>query len=448
MRSIARHLLAWMLGALGVGSLLLVGASYLTTLEEMNEVFDDNLRQVAMAVASHHRMSAGSEVALTRDELPPLASLYDQYGDFDYVTLVWTRDGALRYVSDPAVSLPFTPVAGLARVDAGSERWHVYTLVLPSGVVQAAQRASARRALAGESASQVLTIALMLALVTAVMLAVALRRGLRPLDAAADDVARRSAVSLAPIEERGTPLEIHPLIRAINGLMRRLSQAFDAQRRFVADAAHELRSPVAALRLQLQRLERARDDAQRAEAAAELRAGVDRSQRLIEQLLNLSRVEPDAPARLEPVDLGDLARAVVAARSIEADERGIDLGAEAGDGIVVQADRAELEMVLENLVGNALRHASGRIDVRAAVLSGRPALQVIDDGPGVPEADRERVFDRFHRGETSRGTVGSGLGLAIVRAVCERHGATVTLHTGPWERGLEARVLFRAPGEE
>jgi signal transduction histidine kinase len=443
MRSIARHLLAWMLGALSVGALLLVGVSYLTTLEEMNEIFDDNLRQVAMAVASHHRMEP-LEPALTRDELPPTGSLYDQYGDFDYVTLVWTREGALRYVSDPAVALPFSRAGGLARVDAGGERWHVYTLVLPSGVVQAAQRASARRALAGESASQVLTTALLLVFLTAGLLAAALRRGLRPLDRAAGDVARRSAVSLAPIDEGGAPLEIHPLIRAINGLLHRLSQALEAQRRFVADAAHELRSPVAALRLQVQRLERARDDAQRAAATAELRAGVERSQRLIEQLLNLSRVAPDAPAQLGPVDLGELARAVVAGRSTEALERGIDLGADAEDGIVVQADRAQLEMLLQNLVGNALRHASRRIDVRASRVDGRPALQVIDDGPGIHESERERVFDRFHRGEAAAGTPGSGLGLAIVRAVCERHGATATLHTAPGGRGLEARVRFGA----
>jgi signal transduction histidine kinase len=440
MRSIARHLLAWTLGALIVGSLLIVGASYLATLEEMNEVFDDNLRQVAMAVASHQRPDDGD--ALTRGELPALPSLYDQRGDFNYVTLAWSPDGRLRYLSDPAVSLPFSSAEGLARVTSGAEQWHVYTIVLPGGVVQAAQRTSARKALAGEAASPLLSTALLLVLLTAVLLAAALRRGLRPLDVAAADVARRSEASLEPIDEAGVPREIHPLIRAINGLMRRLSRAFSAQRRFVADAAHELRSPVTALKLQLQLLERARDEAARTQAVMALKAGVERAQRLIEQLLDLSRLEPDAPLRRGPVDLAEIARSTVAHRSAEADSRNIDLGAEAPEGPVVAGDRAELAMLLDNLVGNALRHAATRIDVQAGRLDGQPALLVIDDGPGIPEAERELVFDRFHRGADSAGMVGSGLGLAIVRAVAERHGAIVSLHTAPGGRGLEARVLF------
>jgi len=447
MRSIARHLLAWTLGALSIGSLLVVGASYLATLEEMNEVFDDNLRQVAMAVASHYRPADNGE-ALTRGDLPELPSLYDQRGDFDYVTLAWTPDGRLRYVSDPSVSLPFSASGGLARVTSGAEEWHVYTIVLAGGVVQAAQRTSARRALAGEAASPLLTTALLLVLLTAVLLAAALRRGLRPLDVAAADVARRSEASLEPIDEAGVPQEIHPLIRAINGLMRRLSRAFSAQRRFVADAAHELRSPVTALKLQLQLLERARDEAARTQAVTALKAGVERARRLIEQLLDLSRLEPDAPLRRVPVDLAEIGRGTVAHRSAEADASNIDLGAEAQDGTVAGDDRAELAMLLDNLVGNALRHAAARIDVRAGWLDGRPALQVIDDGPGIPEAERELVFDRFHRGADSAGMAGSGLGLAIVRAVAERHGAFVSLHTAPGGRGLEARVLFMPPATD
>jgi len=148
------------------------------------------------------------------------------------------------------------------------------------------------------------------------------------------------------------------------------------------------------------------------------------------------------------VDLAEIGRGTVAHRSAEADARNIDLGAEAQDGVVVAGDRAELAMLLDNLVGNALRHAATRIDVRAGWLDGRPTLQVIDDGPGIPEAEREHVFDRFHRGADSAGMAGSGLGLAIVRAVADRHGAFVSLHTAPGGRGLEARVLFMPPAAD
>jgi len=280
------------------------------------------------------------------------------------------------------------------------------------------------------------------------LLTVALRRGLKPFDRAAADIATRSATSLEPIAEADMPLEIHPLIRSINGLMQRLDDAFGVQRRFVADAAHELRSPVTALRLQLQLLERANGDVARAHAVADLKAGIERSQRLIEQLLSLSRVEPDAPTQpLEPLDLGELVRDAVGRCSVVADDLGVDLGAEAPDTLTVHADRQQLELLLDNLIGNAIKYSGhgGTVDVRAARVDGQPALQVIDDGPGIAPEERARVFDRFHRGENAQRDArqtGSGLGLAIVKAIAQRHGAEVALHDGPAGNGLEVRVVF------
>jgi two-component system, OmpR family, sensor kinase len=449
MHSIQRHLLLWILGALSLGAAALIGVSYLVTLEEMDEIFNENLKQVALAVASHHPFDT-EPPPQRRDQLPQLPRVYEEDGDFDFTTLTWTNDGRLTFTSDPDVSLPFSRVNGLSEARAAGERWHMYTIVLDAGVVQVAQRESARRTLAGEAASQLLLPLLVLIVLIGVLLTMALRRGLLPFDRAADDIAARSAASLEPIAEAGMPREIHPLIRSINGLMHRLAVAFSAQRRFVADAAHELRSPVTALRLQLQLLERAADDAARLRAVADLKAGIDRSQRLIEQLLSLSRVEPDGPkGSLQPLDLGELTRDAVGRCSIVADDCGVDLGADASDAVSVTADRQQLEVLLDNLIGNAIKYArpGGTVDVRVCRIDGRPALQVIDDGPGIPVAERERVFDRFHRGEnTQRDTrhSGSGLGLAIVKAIAQRHDATVALHTAPSGHGLEVRVVFPA----
>ena len=449
MHSIERHLLRWILGALTLGGLALIGVSYVVTLEEMDEIFDENLKQVALAVASHHPFDADS-VPQRRDQLPALPRVYEQEGNFDFTILTWTDEGQLTSSSEPGLSLPFSRTSGLSNTSTGGEEWHVYTIVLDDGVVQVAQRASARRTLAGESASQLFLPLFVLIVLIGVLLTVALRRGLKPFDRAADHIAGRSAVSLEPIAPVGMPREIHPLIRSINDLMQRLADAFSAQRRFVADAAHELRSPITALRLQLQLLERAGDEAARQHALADLKAGIERSQRLIEQLLNLSGIEPDGPkGALQQVDLGELARDAVGRCSVVAEHHGIDLGAEASEAVAAMADRRQLEVLLDNLIGNAIKyvHPGGTVDVRVCRIDGRPALQVIDDGPGIPPAERERVFDRFHRGEESQSDPrhsGSGLGLAIVKAIAQRHDATVELHTAPAGQGLEVRVVFPA----
>jgi signal transduction histidine kinase len=303
--------------------------------------------------------------------------------------------------------------------------------------------------MAGESAAKVFPPLLGLVLLVGGLLVFGLRRGLKPLDATAQDVAKRSARSLNAIMLDDTPREISPLVLAINGLMSRLALAFAAQRRFLADAAHELRTPVTALRLQLQLLERARDEAERRQALTELAAGIDRSQHLIAQLLLVARSDPDGEVmRRDVVDLSGLARAAVAASSVKADHLGLDLGADAPAAVWVDGDEGQLTVLLSNLVENALRYTpvGGTVDVAAGMQGGVPVLRVIDNGPGIPAAERERAFDRFYRCEAAQGQArdssGSGLGLAIVRAIAERHGARVELKPGPSGRGLVAEVTF------
>lgn len=472
-QSIERLLLVWVLGALTLGAAALVGVSYSLYLQELGEVFDENLKQVALATAYHHAVTTGrlaeggpgtpampaSAATRTGSELrlPQLPQIYDSEGEFDFITLVWKPDGTLIFTSDPTVAIPFITETGIQHLKRADGEWHVFSIVTPEAIVQAAQRDTSRGILAAEVASKmVLPLAALVVLISA-LLVFALRRGLRSLDLAAASVAQRTAHSLQPVSPEPMPREIHPLILALNGLMARLSDAFTIQRRFVADAAHELRTPVTALRLQLQLLERARDPAERKTAIDDLKQGVERSQHLIEQLLNLSRYEPDdvlaeesLPAsRAAAVDLAALAKDVVGTMSVKAEHRRIDLGAETEGSVFVQGDREELLVLLNNLVENALRYTQegGVVDVRAAWLEGHPALQVIDNGPGIPRHEQARVFDRFYRGASSsdpRGAegTGSGLGLAIVKAIAERHRAWVSLHEPAGGKGLEVRVVF------
>ena len=451
--SIHRRVLVWVMAALGMGASLLVASTYLSMKHELGEVFEDKLKQVALAVANHHSEYGISRVPRLVDQLP---KIYEEYGEFDFVTAVWSQGGALSHTSDAKVGLPFLSRSGLSRVNIGGQEWHLYTIVLEDGIVQAAQRDSARQALARKSSSKLVLPAVAMLAILAMLLTLALTRGLAPLSLAAAEVTARSVETLHPIALSTQPVELHLLVGAINDLMTRLGSALALQRHFLADAAHELRTPITALKLQLQLLERANDAGQREAARNELRAGIERAQHLIEQLLQLSRLAPETPAlRRESVDLAGLVRSTVSAFSARADERHIDLGAVVEGEPVVSADAQQLAILLNNLVDNALRHtpAGGRIDVGVSLQGGKPRITVSDSGLGIQESERVLVFDRFYRVPSAPSAApaddrahvpppnGSGLGLAIVQAVAVRHGAEVFLDQSP-QGGLRVTVQF------
>ena len=266
-------------------------------------------------------------------------------------------------------------------------------------------------------------------------------QNLAPLDRLARDVRARDARSLAPLPTGDLPDEVAPLASALNALLERLRSSLDSQRAFVADAAHELRSPLTALKLQLRLLRQANDEAARAAAIEAVAAGIERAARLIEQLLTLARSEPGAAAApFEPVDLGELARETLAAMHAFAHDRGSELVLDAAPAVVVAGERGALQAALRNLVDNAVRYSppGSRVDVRVGrEAEGAAWLQIDDAGPGIPPAERERVFDRFYR-RAGEGEEGSGLGLAIVRSVAERHAAALTLGESP-AGGLRVR---------
>lgn len=445
--SLRRYLMVWVLGALSVGAPILVLAAYLMSLGEINEALDDSLRQTALLLAD--RDLAGAFPAQAAASVVP-------YGDTESMLVAVARrpDGTLLFSSQPNVPLQFEPSPGASVQTANGAQWHVFTVVQTDRIVQAAQPTAARREVAAEAASQLLVPLFLLIAMIGALLVFALRRGLRPLGIVNEALGQRSETSLTAIAVAGVPLEVLPLVRTLNDLLQRLETAFSVQRNFVADAAHELRSPVTALQLQVQLLERSTDPAEQAQATAELSAGIARARRLIEQLLSLSRATAagDTQGGLprERVQLGELVRAAITRWSPDAERRRVDLGADVEVEAGVAGDPRQLEMLLRNLVENALRYtaAGGVVDVVCTVMDGRPTLRVIDDGPGVPEAERERVFDRFYRsaGAQALAEAGSGLGLAIVKAIADQHGAAVSLHTGRHGTGLEVRVRFPAPG--
>jgi two-component system OmpR family sensor kinase len=234
---------------------------------------------------------------------------------------------------------------------------------------------------------------------------------------------------------------VRPLVQELNLLFGRVKTAFDAQQNFVADAAHELRTPLAALKLQVQGLERAESPAAREVAVARLTAGIERATRLVEQLLVLARQEASAAggAKAQQVALAELARRTVGDFAGVAQNKGVDLGLQHADEVSVEGQADGLMIMMRNLVDNAVKYTppGGTVDV--SVVGARVVVE--DSGPGIPEEERERVFNRFYRVAGSE-VSGSGLGLAIIKAIAERHGATLTLEKSERLGGLKAVVTF------
>jgi two-component system OmpR family sensor kinase/two-component system sensor histidine kinase QseC len=409
--------------------------TYRRVLAETSTLFDYQLRQMALSLRSQIPMAP-------RLELPP-----DQ-ADADFVIQIWDVYGTRVYFSRPGLPLINATALGFADVRVGGRAWRTYGLQTLEGVIQIAQPVRVRESLArGAALRVVIPLLLLLPLLGAVVVGV-VGSGLRPLRRVAGEVQRRDVHSLAPIAAVRLPQEIEPLVNELNRLLSRLHAAFQTQRAFVADAAHELRSPLTALSLELQLLERAPDEAARREAFANLKAAAARAIHLVEQLLTLARNEPREPiGELMPLALEQpVAEGIADAHALAA-ARAIELSLDA-DPVMIRGERESLRTLVRNLVDNAVRYTpeGGCVRVRTHTVPGRVAgrdaalLEVSDSGPGIPFADRERAFDRFYRRAGSPHG-GSGLGLAIVKAIADRHAAQVSLGDAP-EGGLLVTVVF------
>lgn len=273
--------------------------------------------------------------------------------------------------------------------------------------------------------------------------------GLRALTAMRREIENRSHVDLSPIEETGAPAEVQPLVRAMNDLLSRLSAALAAQQRFIADAAHQLRTPVAALKMQAELATRQVRDGEVAATLQQLHTAADHAARLVAQLLTLARAEPGSHRSVmrEPVALMSLARDITREWVPRALTRQIDLGFDdASAAATISADPFLIHEMLNNLIDNAIQHTppGGHVTLRVRQKNDRATLEVEDDGPGIPVEEREKVFERFYR-IPGGAPEGCGLGLAIVREIAQGHQATVTVQSGAGGRGTCMTVTFPSP---
>jgi len=318
----------------------------------------------------------------------------------------------------------------------------------PPAVVRVAETKRKRNALAREILLSVVLPQLLLIAIAGIVVWVGVVRGLRPLERLRHAVAERSHRDRSPVAADNVPGEVGPLLAAINDLLARLDQALTLQNRFIADAAHQLKTPVAALQAQFEVALREPDPARLREGVQLLEPGLARLSRLVSQLLSLARNEPEAARalRLGPLDLNELALEAATSWVPQALGKEIDLGFEAAPAPVpVRGDGPRLRELLDNLIDNAVRYSreGGRVTVR--VRAAPATLEVSDDGPGIPAAERERVFERFHR-LLGSGQEGSGLGLAIAQEIAYLHGAQIGLREDADGVGTTFSVAFPPPG--
>ena len=358
---------------------------------------------------------------------------------------------------EPDLPAPPDPFSG--RVNYYDETYHgrpvrIVALHLPveslktgaTVLVQVAENRSGRNEFARQILFRmVVPQALLIALVF-VTLWFAVGRGLGPLNTLRAEIQSRSHRDLSAVPEEQAPQEVRPLIHAMNELLERLSLALAAQQRFIADAAHQLRTPIAGLKTQTELALRQTPPGEAKETLRQLSSAAAQTTRLVNQLLSLARAEPSVGRlqALRRLNLADLAREATTEWVPRALERNVDLGFDAdSQRAEVEGDPFLLREMLNNLLDNAIRytHSGGQVTVRVQCRGDRPVLQIEDNGSGIPETERARVFERFYR-MLGTGAEGCGLGLAIVREIAQSHGADVQLESGGGGVGTVVTVLF------
>jgi len=437
--SLRRRLLFLLSGTVLAAWLATAAFTYFDAREEIGEMLDAHLAQSAGLIAAQLEHELEDEHG---------AKVPRQYKHERKIAFqVWDRKDRLllRSASAPASRLQ-SRSEGYGDAVIDGKRWRIFSRWDESRhyLVQVGERYELRDELAESVASHLLHPLYFALPALALLIWLAVGAGLAPLAGVAREVGRRAPDNLAHLDAANAPREISPLIAALNVLFDRLRTSLEQERRFTADAAHELRTPLAAVKTQAQVAIGATADAERTRALANVVAGTDRASRLVEQLLVLARLDPQtALPPGQTVDLQALAQQGVAEIAPAAAGKGIEVGLAPGAAAPVAGDAVLLAVLLRNLLDNAVRYTppGGEVEVSVRPVDGGVSLTVVDNGPGIPEAERGQVFERFHR-VLGSGEAGSGLGLSIVRRIADLHRAGVSLEAGPGGRGLGVEVSF------
>jgi len=438
--SIKRRLLIALLATILFAWIATLLLSYRDTRHELDELLDAHLAQSASLLIAQ----VGHEVDDIDDEHAPPLHRYSRKVAFQ----IWEKGERLMLHSASAPNVPLSSQReGFSNSEIDGEQWRVFSAWDNKHrfLVQVGERRETRDKLVVTVAKHMLQPLLITLPLLGLLIWFGVARGLRPLQALGRQVAARRPDNLAALEVATAPVEVVPLVEGLNQLFARVRVSLDSERRFTADAAHELRTPLAAIKTQAQVARAATAEAERRHALDNVLVGCDRAAHLVEQLLTLARLEPETLKHHERCDLHALAVTAVGELAPAAVDKDIDLQLTEGDAVRVPGEPALLAILLRNLIDNAIRYSPRHSEVRVMVANtGDGAeLTVIDQGPGIPAESRALVWERFYR-VLGTGEAGSGLGLSIAKRIADLHGATVVLSEGDAGQGLRVSVAFPA----
>lgn len=423
MTSIRWRLLAILLIATGAIWLSAVAWIQHSTRTEVGHVLDRRLQESAQMVASLIRRNggiAGPDAATLVDEAPALPDAGRHDLSRQLICQVWGFDGQLKSESAGAPSAPLALQGGFSEREVDGEVWRIYTHVDEElGIrVMVGDALGMRERLVDGVVIGLLVPAILILPLLAAVIWFAVRHGLAPLDRLAQALSRRRATDLGPLPEAGTPSELRPMTEALNGLFRRVEVLRERERSFTAFAAHELKTPLAGLKTQAQIATLAPDAATRDRALAQIIRGVDRTDRMVRQLLDMTAIENAIEAQGSPQKGARILAEVAEGLAGLARSRGVTLQLESGDGEWQTAQAVLLAPALRNLLENAILASpeGGTVETWLTRDSDTVRFSVLDRGPGIAEIDRPHVTERFYRGSGSASGGGSGLGLSIVAA--------------------------------
>jgi two-component system, OmpR family, sensor kinase len=385
--------------------------------------------------------------ALILSDLQGTAQTWDSDPALHLDVQIWDADGVLLYRSSEQIDVALDTPPGLSSVRSGHQsdavELKVFTLSNGQRTVQVMHSQDLRDQLYWDSELEVVIPALLVMLVGAVMVTLTIRKELEPIRELDDELSRRDASSLQPVVLPQAPAELAGVVSTLNRLLAQLDTSLQAHKRFIANAAHELRTPITALSLEVDNLLRGQDQAQMLQTAARLKLGTQRAQHLLQQMLTLARLEARTKARpLVPVDLQHLAQQSMMDLSALASHRGIEFALDTSGSTLVQGDADDLRLMLDNLLGNALKFSPPDTVVEMHIVHQAQSVSLMlrDQGPGIAPELRERILLPFVRVDST--IDGAGLGLSIVQEVVLNHGATLSLESPADGKGLLVRVSF------
>ena len=415
--------------------------SFRSALDEAHELQDDVLRQIAALADRHHLSADFSETdRQTWDGNEESRVIVQRLEKDAMPSPIAVDDGGVLPLS---ATLP----EGLQTLTVAGETFRVLVRTMADGErIAVSQEVSFRNEIARSSALRTVMPFLILVPVLLLIVADLVRKIFQPIATLSHEIDLRANQDLYPMETDKLPSEIRPFVVAINRLLARIAESMKTQRQFVADAAHELRSPLTALSLQAERLAEAEMSKPAHERLATLRSGIERSQNLLDQLLALARAQSAHHAPQTPVSVQEVFRQVLEYLMPLADNRHIDIGVVGKQDVFLQVNQLDLVVLVKNLADNAVRYTpdGGRVDLAVTkTADGHTELSIQDTGPGIPVAERDRIFDPFYR-ILGSDQIGSGLGLSIVKAIANRAGAELRLGFSDEQAssGLHVRILF------